>query len=98
MRIIFIFFYLDTTFFESDRTATTMLDPSSNSDIQSFKKSRSPTIEKLETNQNTIECIGDSNVAPEASKMLTPDHKHDDDYTVSLINHYTFCYTYMGCK
>lgn len=78
----------DSTFFESDRTATTMFDPSSNSDVQSCRKSRSPTIEKLETNQNTLDCAGglDLGSTPDA-KMLTPEHKHDEDYTVILREH-----------
>lgn len=80
--------FVDTTFFESDKSATTMLDPSSNSDIQACRKSRSPTIEKLEANQNTLDCSGgiDLGSTPDA-RMLTPEHKPDEDYTVILREH-----------
>ncbi|XP_018580003.1 zinc transporter foi [Anoplophora glabripennis] len=80
----------NTTFYESDKTATTMLELDSNSDIQSCKKSRSPTIEKLETNQNITDSSGNLNInaCTEVNKMLPSDQKHDhEDYTVIVREH-----------
>ncbi|KAJ8925422.1 hypothetical protein NQ315_009254 [Exocentrus adspersus] len=81
----------NTTFCESDRTATTMLELDSNSDIASCKKSRSPTIEKLETNQNNMtDSSGNLNISTctEINKMLPSDQKYDhEDYTVIVREH-----------
>ncbi|KAJ8969120.1 hypothetical protein NQ317_003998 [Molorchus minor] len=71
------------TICESDRTAITVLELDSNSDIQSCQKSRSPTTEKLETNQNMNE-----STCTEENKMLPPEERHDhEDYTVIVREH-----------
>lgn len=67
-----------------------MLELDSNSDIQSCKKSRSPTIEKLETNQNMTDSSGNLNInaCTEINKMLPSDQKRDhEDYTVIVREH-----------
>ncbi|KAG5892004.1 hypothetical protein JTB14_007752 [Gonioctena quinquepunctata] len=75
------------TYYESDKTTTTPLDPSLNSDNQSCKKSRSPTLEKLEANQNIIESAGDFGMSTEVNKMLATEHKPNEDYTVIVREH-----------
>lgn len=78
-------YFLDTTFLESDKTATTVADPSLKSDSQ--RLSKSSTFEKLEPNNQNAECPSDLNICTEANKMLTPEHKVNDDYTVILREH-----------
>ncbi|XP_056647039.1 zinc transporter foi isoform X1 [Diorhabda sublineata] len=71
-------------FCETDKTATTVLDPGSKSDSQ--KVAKSSTLEKLEPNNQNLECPSELNICTEANKMLTPEHKNDD-YTVIVTEH-----------
>ncbi|XP_072387859.1 zinc transporter foi isoform X1 [Diabrotica undecimpunctata] len=72
------------TYYDTDRTATTVLDPASKSDTQ--KISKSSTLEKMEPNNQNLDCPSDMNICTEANKMLTPEHKNDD-YTVIVREH-----------
>ncbi|CAH1163980.1 unnamed protein product [Phaedon cochleariae] len=76
------------TIYESNRTGATGLDPSSNSEVQPCKNSKSPTLDILETNQSIIECAGgDIGLTTEINKMLTPENNHNEDYTVIVREH-----------
>ncbi|CAG9863798.1 unnamed protein product [Phyllotreta striolata] len=69
------------TFLESDRTATTVLDHCSNSGSNKLSKS------SLEVNNQNADCPSDLKDCTEANKMLTPEHKANDDYTVIVREH-----------
>nr|CAI5864772.1 unnamed protein product [Callosobruchus analis] len=72
------------TIYDSDKTATTIMDPSSNNSDM-CKKLSSGNCEQLDSNR---ECATDLNMTTESNKMLTPEHKHEhDDYTVILREH-----------
>lgn len=71
-----------------DDAATTILDElDSNSDMHSFKKSRSAS-DKLEAHQNNTECSSDiDDMYQKRSKMLNNSYSDNTDYTVILREH-----------
>ncbi|KAL3288461.1 hypothetical protein HHI36_002906 [Cryptolaemus montrouzieri] len=76
---------------ESDKTASTMLGDVDTSDISSFKKSKSPTDEKLEDSQNVGRNYAENNLSSctEANKMLPEKAAKNDSITIILREHGT---------
>lgn len=74
---------------ENDKTASSMLDDVDVTSDISFKKSKSPTVENIEDNQNISGNMNDNNLSSctEVNKMLPEKASKNDNITIILREH-----------